>query len=251
MQPKVINLTILSDLICPWCYIGHIELNRAIASFADSQVTFKIEHRPYKLQPSLQEDVNLERRQWYQERFGEEKAKAIEATVRARAQELGMDFPFEGVITQTVRAHRLLIKAWQLGGQAKQQPILEALYKSYFVDCKSLGDYELLAQIAEDEKLMEKDEAIKFLKSDELKEEVEQMCADARKKGVNGVPFTVIDGKWAVSGGQTADVYTQIFEKLMGKSRASTSPPPSGSIPDGPVCPATPTACEGKVCAAH
>lgn len=57
-----------------------------------------------------------------------------------------------------MRAHRLLIKAWQLAGQAKQQPIIEALYKAYFVECKSLGDYELLGQIAENEGLMEKDE---------------------------------------------------------------------------------------------
>lgn len=81
--------------ICPWCYIAHIELQRAIATLnartPAPRVSFKIEHRPFKLQPSLPEETELDKRTWYRERFGEEKAKAIESAVRARASEVGVD----------------------------------------------------------------------------------------------------------------------------------------------------------------
>lgn len=136
----------------------------------------------------------------------------------------------DGIITQTTLAHRMLLKAWQIGGQASQQAFLTVLFKGYFENLANIGDTEVLANMAVDAKLMSKEEvslvtillwdapedltnssqAVSFLESAECLDEVERMMNEARKKGVNGVPFVVIDGKWAVSGGQTAEVYAQV-----------------------------------------
>ncbi|OBZ72640.1 Uncharacterized protein YwbO [Grifola frondosa] len=214
MHPRVITLVVISDIICPWCYIGQRELTRAIESVQDLDVVIKIEHRPYKLQPSLGEDETLDKNEWYVGRFGEEKLATIREIVTSRAKQVGLDIKFEGTISQTTKAHRLSLKAWKLGGQHLQEALLDAIFKAYFEDGKNIGNCAVLSDLAEVAGVMSKDEAITFLKSDECLDEVEQMMIDARKKGVKGVPFTVINGKWAVSGGQTAEVYAQIFRKL-------------------------------------
>lgn len=139
----------------------------------------------------------------------------------------------DGIITQTTLAHRLLLKAWKLGGQQKQQALLTVLFKGYFEELVNIGDTDVLADAAVRAGLFSRDEvrlflhyfsscgglltevlamtqAVSFLESDECLDEVETMMTEARRKGVNGVPFVVIDGKWAVSGGQTAEVYTQV-----------------------------------------
>ncbi|KAK7690782.1 hypothetical protein QCA50_005882 [Cerrena zonata] len=127
---------------------------------------------------------------------------------------------FEGVITQTTLAHRLLTKAWHMG---------EGLFKAYFEDAKNVGDIQVLAEIAASVGLLSEKEAVKFLQSDEYLSEVEKQMVEVRRKGVTGVPFVVIDGKWAVSGGQNAETYVQIFKKI-GKS---DKPSP---VPSAPTC---------------
>ncbi|KAG6884880.1 hypothetical protein C0993_007545 [Termitomyces sp. T159_Od127] len=106
------------------------------------------------------------------------------------------------------------MKAGQVGGQKLQLPILCGIFKANLEDSKDIADMNVLAEIAESVGMMSKGEAMKFLQSDELVKEVENMCEKARDIGITGVPLTIIDGRWAVSGGQSSDVYVQIFKKL-------------------------------------
>ncbi|KAI0687655.1 thioredoxin-like protein [Cytidiella melzeri] len=230
---KVIKLLVISDLICPWCYIGQREMERAIEMCSDLPITVEIEWRPYRIYPSLKDGQFLDKREWYASRFGTEKIEQMEEMAATRGKELGITVKIlDGLITQTTLAHRLLFKAWKLGGQTKQQALLVVLFKAYFEKSENIGDTHILAQAAVTADVLSKDEAIKFLESDELLEEVETMMTDARRKGVNGVPFVVINGKWAVSGGQTAEVYTQIFKKLaageVSSPRPKAAPPSTG-----------------------
>lgn len=136
---------------------------------------------------------------------------------------------FDGVIAQTTLAHRLLLKAWNLGGQRLQLPLVNTLFKDYFSDGLNVADESILAKAAADHGVMSESEVrpslsfvprrhidrfplqtLEFLRSDECLKEVEQMMIDVRKKGVTGVPFVVIDSKWAVSGGQSAETYVQV-----------------------------------------
>ncbi|KAI0326619.1 thioredoxin-like protein [Cubamyces sp. BRFM 1775] len=217
------------DITCPWCYIGHRELQKAIKDAADCDLTIKVEHRPFLLQPNMEEGKVIDKKTFYLEKFGEEKLAQIKQMVSARAKELDIEIGFEGWLCQTIRAHRLLRKAYMVGGQELQEKVLEAIFYAYFTEGKNIADIHFLGELAEDTGVFSKDEAVEFLKSDEYRAEIEQMANEARKKGVSGVPFTIINGRWAVSGGQTADVYTQIFRKLAGKG-------PLHTIPAAPSC---------------
>ncbi|KAI9000600.1 thioredoxin-like protein [Trametes punicea] len=229
MQPGVVSLVVIEDIVCPWCYIGQRELQKAIKDAADCELDIKIEHRPFLLHPGMEEDKAMDKRTFYLEKFGEEKLKQVKQVVTSRAANVGVEIVWEGWICQTIRAHRLLRKAYILGGQELQEKFLDAVFYAYFTEGKNIADIDLLADLADGVGLLSKDEAVEFLKSDEHREEVEQMACEARKKGVTGVPFTIINGRWAVSGGQTADVYTQIFRKLAGKG-------PLHPIPAAPSC---------------
>ncbi|CCM04242.1 uncharacterized protein FIBRA_06409 [Fibroporia radiculosa] len=229
---RSVSLVVIGDIICPWCYIGEKEMERAIEAVSDLPLTIKVEHRPYQLQPSLPDDEALVKRDWYLNRFGKDKFAMFEQMVTTRGAQLGLNINYGGTITQTTRAHRLSLKALKLGGQEMQESYLNAIHKAYFEQGKNIGDNDTLAELAQESSVMTREEALQFLQSDECREEVINMMAEARKKGVTGVPFTIIDGRWAVIGGQTADVYIQIFKKLAQTEKVT----PLSKIPDGPMC---------------
>ncbi|KZT29686.1 thioredoxin-like protein [Neolentinus lepideus HHB14362 ss-1] len=216
---KVIKLVVISDVICPWCYIGQKELLAAIDQMASipnlCPVKFDVEFRPFRLLTSLKDnDPPVDKETWYAQRFGKDKYENIQKMVGVRAKKVGVNISWGGLLSQSTLAHRLLQKAWKDGGQKLQQPLLTAIFKAFLEDEKDIGDKEVLAECAAEAGSFTKEEAIKFLETDEGLAEVDSMIADTRAKGITGVPFTIIDGKWAVSGGQTADVYVQIFTKL-------------------------------------
>ncbi|RPD59992.1 thioredoxin-like protein [Lentinus tigrinus ALCF2SS1-7] len=230
MQPGVISLVVISDIVCPWCYIGQRELQKAIRDVtAEYDLKIKVEHRPYLLHPSMEETVTLDKRTWYLEKFGQEKVEQIQSMVESRAKEVGVEINFDGTVSQTIRAHRLSRKAFELGGQEMQEKYMDAIFHAYFTEGKNISDYEVLGELAEQAGIMSKEKTAEFLDSDEFQEEVEHNATDARKKGVTGVPFTIINGRWAVSGGQSSEVYAQIFRKLAGKG-------PLHPIPTAPSC---------------
>lgn len=95
-----------------------------------------------------------------------------------------------------------------------QLPILCNIFKASLQDSKDIGDVDVLAEIAVKVGMMSKEEALRFLNSDELEKEVNDLCDKARQCGITGVPVTIIDGRFTVNGGQSSDVFVQIFKKL-------------------------------------
>lgn len=234
---KAIKLTVISDIICPWCYIGQRELDSALEMCKDLPIEVEIEYRPYRIYPSLHDGQFIDKRKWYESKFGEDKIKTMEQMVVPRARELGIDLKFtDGIITQTTLAHRLMLKAWKIGGQNTQQALLSALFKGYFEESANVGDTDVLADMAVTANMLTKEEAVSFLESDELLDEVETMINESKKKGISGVPFIVINGKWAVSGGQTAEIFAQIFQKLA--NCEPTTPRPTHAAPPAVTKPA-------------
>lgn len=134
------------------------------------------------------------------------------------------------MIGHTTCAHRLCFKAAQIGGQELQLKTITAIFYAHMVHAKDISDISVLAEVAESIGLMTKDEVcffplfhdtskggtyhllqvVAFLQTDELETEVNKIADAARAKGITGVPVTVIDGKWAVSGGQSSDVFVQV-----------------------------------------
>jgi len=100
------------------------------------------------------------------------------------------------------------------GGQSLQQTVISNLFQALIIDHKDVSNIEVLSEIADASCLMSKDEAITYLNSNEDIQAVDDQVDAARKRGISGVPVLVIEGKWLISGGQTRDVYLQIFKKM-------------------------------------
>ncbi|KIJ46055.1 hypothetical protein M422DRAFT_46351 [Sphaerobolus stellatus SS14] len=215
---KVIKVSVISDITCPWCYIGLKELDMALERVKIPEgrdIKFEIQHMPFLLNPTLPVDEVQKKMDYVAERIGMQRWNQARTLMAERCKQLGMKpFQCDGYVFSTWRAHRLLTYAWNKGGAEVQHKLLYRLYEGAFYHAEKLNDVEVLAQHAVDIGLMSKDEAVKFLKSDALHAEVQSMVTLAQRNGVSGVPFTLIDKRWAISGGQTADVYYNIFQKL-------------------------------------
>ncbi|KAF8235796.1 thioredoxin-like protein [Tricholoma matsutake] len=220
MTNRLVKLTVINDFTCPNCCIGQHELLNAITYCKETlnlPLSFELEHMPFRLISDAclpQDGPKVDKTTFYSKMIGKDKFLTIENTISKWAMEKGIPISFRGVMSQSTRAHRLARKAYIMGGQQMQVPILCGIFKANLEEAKDIGDVNVLAEVAEKVGLMSKDEAVNFLQSDELQKEITDMCDKARDMGINGVPLTVIDGKWAVSGGQSSDVFVQIFRKL-------------------------------------
>jgi len=215
---RTIKVSVVSDLTCPWCYVGTKEIDLAIQKLdlpTDTSIKFELEHKPYLLHPTMPDDESRKQREYFTAKVGSDKAEKVYAILKARGEEVGIKFHDDGIMCSTWRGHRLLLLAWNKGGSDTQIKLLDALYRANFERGENLGDIDVLARYAEEVGLMPKSEAVEFIKSDELRADVQRMVTCAQRMGVSGVPFTVVDGRWAISGGQTSEVYYKIFEKLV------------------------------------
>lgn len=141
---------------------------------------------------------------------GGEERSAVSPSGLIILQGLSFCRNYAGYMSQSTRAHRLSRKAYLLGGQRFQLPVLCGLFKAHLEESKDIADFDVLADIAERVGMMSRQEALDFLHSDELEQEVLDLMDEAKKKGVTGVPFVIIDGKWAVEGGQSSEVFIQV-----------------------------------------
>ncbi|THH21290.1 hypothetical protein EW146_g234 [Bondarzewia mesenterica] len=233
MDTRKVKLIVLSDFLCPWCYVGYRELQTAISQCATLPITFELEYRPFILHPGLT-DEGIDKHEYLMRKFGKAKTDCIMQMAKTRGEAAGINFSFSGIVSQSTRAHRLVMKAMAVGGSSAQQALLRLIFKAYMEEEQDIADIDNLSEMAECAGVMSKKEAAEFLKGVECLAEVEQQVTEARAKGVTGVPFTIIDGKWAVSGGQTADVFVKIFKKL------AQTPDSSPSHSEAPI--AVPTA---------
>jgi len=248
--PVKVTLNVASDTICPWCYIGFKQINNAIQRAKDNKlpITFDVEFSPFMLDPSLPEHGTQPRHQHYEYKFGENRAKGVMQTLGKVGEELGINFAYDGVISQTITSHRIITKAYQLGGQDAQQKMLSLIFKGFFEENKDVADINWLAQCAEQAGFMSAAEAKKFLESDELENDVNRKIEMAQMMGITGVPFTIINSKWALSGAQPSEVFYQVFEKLArGKGHHVKSG--EGVSCEAEVCTATsPAASPAETC---
>ncbi|KAF9266488.1 thioredoxin-like protein [Marasmius fiardii PR-910] len=217
---RKVKLTVINDLVCANCAIGQHELISAISYCQDVlhlPLTFEIECLPFRLIPTNvvnETTPKVQKCDFFMARFGREKFEAMESGIKKWSEEKNIPLCYKGVVSQSTRAHRLSRKAYFIGGQDKQLPLLCNLFKAYLEEGKDINDLNVLADVAQQTGVMKREEAIAFLRSDELEAEVNNMCDEARSKGVTGVPMTVIDGKWVLNGGQCSDVFVQVFKKL-------------------------------------
>lgn len=205
------KIEIWSDVMCPFCYIGKNNFEKALEKlpFKDE---VEVEWKSFQLDPTLDSDKTQNTLQYFREKKGVQEAQASQmlSQVTQMGKGAGINFDFEkALITNTFSAHRLLHLAKK---HNKSNEMEEALFIAHFIDGKNVGDPEVLISLAENLGI-DKEKAREAVTSDQLDYEVNQDIMEARNNGVSGVPFFVLNGKYAVSGAQPVEVFENALQQ--------------------------------------
>lgn len=210
-----VRLEVWSDVQCSWCPIGARRLGAAVAAFDGAVV---VVHRTFALAPDAPEDFDAAAHTRSQRGTSETQRQEALAVVTAAAASEGLDYRWETVRpTNSRSAHRLLHHAETLG---LRDELWERLTRAYFREGRHIGHVDELAGLAADVGLDE-DEARRVLLSDRHGDVVEADRAAGEAIGVTGVPFTVVDGRWGISGARPTDVYLSSLRHAAGAARTS------------------------------
>jgi len=204
------KIDIISDPICPWCYIGKTRLDRALE--LNPTHNFIIEWHPFQLNPTMPKD-GMDRREYLEAKFGGQK-EAIEvySNIDKTATETGLSLNFGGIkrTPNTIDAHRLIHWA---GIEGKQNSIIDRLFKAYFQEGRDISEHSVLTRIASAAG-MDQDVVRNLLKSDADKEDIKARDTDARKRGIQGVPAFVVANEYVIQGAQTIDIWDNIIKEI-------------------------------------
>ncbi|MEH6741387.1 MAG: DsbA family oxidoreductase [Sulfitobacter sp.] len=205
-----VKLDIMSDPICPWCYIGKAHLDRALAAHPNHP--FQIEWHPFQLNPDMPAE-GMGRRAYLEGKFGgKEGAVRAYAPVVESAEKAGLNINFEGMqrTPNTLNAHRLIHWA---GIEGRQTAAVSALFKAYFVDTRDIGDTEVLTDIA-DSIEMDASVVARLLSTEEDAQDIRDRDAHSRQMGINSVPTFIIGSRHAVPGAQPPELWAQVIADI-------------------------------------
>ena len=216
-----ISVDVISDVMCPWCYIGKTNLDNAIAQLDGVEV--EVRWRPYQLDATLPKE-GLDRATYLNNKFGgEEGAQQVYERIREAGKSVGIDFNFEAmkVSPNTLDAHRVIM--WAGGQSAETQNVLvERLFELFFLEGGNIGQDEILIEAAStagmDASILEP-----LLKTDDDKERVSAEIDQARQMGIQGVPCFIIDNKFAVMGAQPANHLKEAMQHAIDQRQQSGS----------------------------
>jgi predicted DsbA family dithiol-disulfide isomerase len=203
-----LQVQIVSDIICPWCYIGKHSVDRALPLLTEQGVVVDVEWLPFQLNPTMPVE-GMDRKTFRSERFGSwHNALAMDARAVEAGHAVGarFDYPRQSRTPNTIAAHALIRLARREGGTELQSQIKGALMVAYFAEGKDIGDETVLERIAGRAGIADAIE-----KSHPLREEVTQIDQAMRSAGLNGVPSYVADGRLLFSGATSVEGYVQHF----------------------------------------
>ena len=206
------KIEIWSDIMCPFCYIGKRHLEKALETFPGKDEV-EIEWKSFQLDPDMQPIPGESVHQYLAKRKGVsvEKAKEMGHYMSNMAKEVGLDYNFDiAVINNTLAPHRLLHLAKKYGVQDEAK---EKLFAAYYTQGKDIASTEVLIETGTSLGIPA-DEIQQMLQSDLYVDEVRQDQYRAQQIGVQGVPFFVFNNKYAVSGAQPVDVFTQVLDTV-------------------------------------
>lgn len=218
---QTLDIEIFSDVVCPWCYLGQRRLGLALESVT-GEIKANVTWKPFQLDPNTPpEGVNafdyLARKIG-----GAERVRQSHEMLTKLGAEIDLPFAFEKtrIFPNTLDAHRLLLWAGQSGSET-QDKVAHALFTANFVEGRNVGDHDVLVEVA-NACGMDGDAVRQRLATDEDKDTIGQEIGQAQQMGVSGVPFFVIEGKYAISGAQGVDVFANALKQIAGmKAQAS------------------------------
>ena len=211
VEPAGTRIDIVSDAICPWCYIGKRQLERALATLAAEGQTFQVHWNPFQLNPDMPKE-GRDRAAYRAWKFGgAEKSAALDRRITDAAAAVGLAFRTD-LMTRTpntIDAHRLIWFASQNGpfpaqAQQRQDAVMEAVFRAYFIEGRDIGDPAVLADCAVQAGLP-RQTVEDFLSGELATNEMRAADQAARTAGVSGVPSFFLDGYSLFSGAMPAE----------------------------------------------
>ena len=205
------RIDIISDVICPWCYIGKRHLERALDILEKAKLRFTVAWHPFQLNPEMPAE-GVDRQQYRLAKFGSaERSKQMDERITGVAAGVGIDFHLEKLTRtpNTVKAHRVIRFAGQKG---VQDGVVEALFEGYFCNGADIGDAKTLADLSHKGGL-DYDAVLAMLATDEGTREVPAGDHMARNCGIQGVPSFALQGHVLFSGAVPADEMADSFRR--------------------------------------
>ena len=227
------KIEIWSDVMCPFCYIGKRNFEKALTQFAEKE-KIEIVWKSFQLDASVPDIATESYEEYLVKRKGlsAEQVKGMLQNVTQMAREAGLDYHFDrSVIVNSLKAHRLIqfAKTRNLGDEAE-----ERLFHAFFTEGKSIADIDTLTQLGVEIGLDATELQVAF--TDELYAyQVKQDIQEARQIGVNGVPFFVFNRKYAISGAQPPQAFLETLRKSFDEWQ-KLNPQPKLNIQQGNSC---------------
>ncbi|WP_417737765.1 DsbA family oxidoreductase [Rosistilla oblonga] len=201
---------VISDVICPWCYIGKRRLEKAIAAL-DGQHDVQVNWHPFQLNPTMPNE-GISRKEYRTRKFGSwERSRELDAKVIAVGESEGIHFDFDRSdrTPNTVDAHRLI---WLAGQNDCQDAVVEALFRAYFTEGKDIGNQQTLMDVAAEGGL-DRQAADAMLNSDDGMDAISNGGEMSQKYGVTGVPFFIVNGVVTLPGAQAPETFLDAFKQ--------------------------------------
>ena len=210
-QPIVIE--VVSDVVCPWCFIGKRRLEKALALLGRKDV--QVNWKAFELNRDAPRE-GMNRAAYRARKFGSlAYAQQLEAHVVEAGAEEGIGFRFDRIerVPNTFDAHRLI---WLAGQEGGQDAVVENLFRAYFVDAEDVGTPEVLQRIGIESGL-DSVRVEQLLASDAARSEVLTDERESRAHGVSGVPTFFVNGQPVMSGAQKPDLLASVLAPVLGQ----------------------------------
>ena len=205
-----LSIEVISDVICPWCFIGKRRLEKAIASYG-KPVT--VRWHPFQLNPTMPKD-GISRREYRIGKFGSwERSIELDANIVAVGRQEGIHFDFDRMerTPNTLDAHRLI---WLSDKEGIQDAVVEGLFLAYFTEGRDISNQQTLIDVVA-EAGMDRTGAEATLNSDEGMDTIKEAGDHARRFRVEGVPFFIANSEITLSGAQSPDVFVAAFKQVI------------------------------------
>jgi predicted DsbA family dithiol-disulfide isomerase len=211
---RKIKVDLFTDTVCPWCLVGAARLDQAIAALP-ADVEVEVENHPFYLDPNTPAE-GVVVADMLRQKYGRD-PREMWARVEGEAKKSGIDLDLSQQPRNypTQKGHTLVRLAKVKG---TQHALANAIAWAYFMDHKQINDDEVLAEIAA-QYGFSRDEALQVIRDPDALGETHDLAISAAQQGIQGVPFFIFDGKFAMSGCQPADVFAQAFEAALDPSK--------------------------------
>lgn len=215
MKRPPIHVEVVSDVVCPWCYIGKRRMEKAVERLKDD-FDFQITFSPFELNPDMPEEGASQKAYLVQKFGSEERYHQVTEHVTQVAREEGLSFHFDKQSTSpnTRDAHRII---WFARQEGKQAEVKEAFLKAYFEEGIDLSRKDNLVDVAVSAGL-EKERVESLLNSDFAKAEVAMSEQMNQQRGISGVPFYIINRQYGLSGAQPSETFEKVFREIAEKT---------------------------------